>query len=107
MVAATEGIDKAWVRYKGSVIRVALENVRLATPEETLDTKYICDVLSDMQQELTGAVRPSGYEDLAEESGSPEPEASVASPPIGHDMSAPVVGDMPSETSVTPEPCTR
>ena len=104
VVAATEGIDKAWVRYKGSVIRVALENVRLATPEETLDTKYICDVLSDMQQELTGAVRPSGYEELTEESVSPEPEAIVASPPIGHDMPAPAVGDMPSETSVTPEP---
>ena len=59
-MAATEGVDKVWLRYKGSVVRVALENIRLATPEETVDTRYICDVLADMQQELTGAVRPSG-----------------------------------------------
>ena len=73
VVAATEGVDKVWVRYKGSVVRVALENVRLATPEETLDSQYITDVLKEMQQELTGEKRPSGYEDLAEEPIETEP----------------------------------
>ena len=67
VVAATEGADKVWLRFKGSVVRVALENVRLATPEETLDSQYITDVLKDMQQELTGESRPSGYEDITEE----------------------------------------
>ena len=67
VVAATGGADKVWLRFKGSVVRVALENVRLATPEETLDSQYITDVLRDMQQELTGESRPSGYEDITEE----------------------------------------
>ena len=80
IVAATEGVDKVWVRYKGSVVRVALENVRLATPEETVDTRYICDVLSDMQQELTGAVRPSGYEDLTEQPTVTAEDAIVIAP---------------------------
>lgn len=52
VVAATEGVDKVWVRYKGSVVRFALENVRLAAPEETLDTQYITDVLKEMQQRI-------------------------------------------------------
>ena len=83
VVAATEGIDKVWLRYKGSVVRVALENIRLATPEETVDTRYICDVLADMQQELTGAARPSGYEDLTEHPTQPAEEAILMQPAIG------------------------
>lgn len=96
IVAATEGVDKVWVRYKGSVVRVALDNVRLATPEETVDTRYICDVLSDTQQELTGAVRPSGHEVLTERPTQPGEEAILLQPVTG--------GSMPStETPPPPE----
>lgn len=102
VVAATEGVDKVWIRFKGSVVRVALENVRLATPEETLDTRYICDVLTDMQQELTGARRPSGYEELTEPSNSPVQvdEAIVTDVPVG---TSPPAND-PTRDIISPEP---
>eukprot|EP00438_Fugacium_kawagutii_P006229 Skav208378 [mRNA] locus=scaffold3508:51885:54965:+ [translate_table: standard] len=79
VVAATEGVDKVWLRYKGTVVRVALENVRLATPEESLDTRYLTDVLRDMQQELTGERRTAGYEDLVEPPSEPSSESAVPS----------------------------
>ena len=66
IVAATEGVDKVWLRYKGTVVRVALENIRLATPEESLDTQYLTDVLTEMQQELSGERRTTGYEELTD-----------------------------------------
>lgn len=37
---------KLWVRYKGTVIRVALEDVRLATAEEEVGSRYILDAMS-------------------------------------------------------------
>ena len=79
VVAATEGVDKVWLRYKGTVVRVALENIRLATPEESLDTQYLTDVLTEMQQELTGERRTTGYEELTD-------------PP----QDAPMMGNVPS-----------
>ena len=79
IVAATEGVDKVWLRYKGTVVRVALENIRLATPEESLDTQYLTDVLTEMQQELSGERRTTGYEELTD-------------PP----QDAPIMGHVPS-----------
>lgn len=98
VVAATEGVDKVWLRYKGTVVRVALENIRLATPEESLDTRYITDVLHDMQQELTGEKRVSGYEDLVE--GAP---ASETATPVSDQM-FPISSGNPTTDVTRPEP---
>ena len=107
IVAATEGTDKVWVRYKGTVVRVALENIRLATPEETLDTRYISDVLNDMQQELTGANRSSGYEDITESpaaapSQANTEEAIVATQPVS--SPGPIDNPKESDTAVMTKP---
>ena len=107
IVAATEGTDKVWVRYKGTVVRVALENIRLATPEETLDTRYISDVLNDMQQELTGANRSSGYEDMTESqaatpSQATPQEAIVATQPVS--SPGPIDNHKEGETAVMNQP---
>ena len=56
-----------WVRFKGSVVRVALENVRLATPEEEVGPSFIMDALKTLEEELTGNRRPPGYEEEGEE----------------------------------------
>ena len=67
VVACADGPDRLWVRYKGSVVRVALENVRLATPEEEVGPSFIMDALRTMEEELTGNRRPPGYEEEGEE----------------------------------------
>lgn len=65
MVACADGPLRVWLRFKGSVVRVATENVRLATAEE-VDSKVIIDAMNEIQDELTGGRRPAGYDDLTE-----------------------------------------
>ena len=69
VVACADGPQRLWLRYKGNVVRVALENVRLATEEEEVATSYIKEAMTDLEQELTGNRRPAGYDDLAEGEG--------------------------------------
>ena len=80
VVACADGPDKVWLRFKGSVVRVAIENVRLATPEEEVGTSFIMDAMKELEQELTAGRRPPGYED--EEDDVPQ-EACGSSLPSG------------------------
>ena len=66
VVACADGPTKLWVRYKGSVVRVPIENVRLATPEEEMSTSYILDAMKTLEEELTGQRRAPGYEEEEE-----------------------------------------
>lgn len=63
IVACAEGPNKLWVRYKRSVVKVALGDVRLATSEEEVSAKYIMEAMQVLEQELTGERRAPGYED--------------------------------------------
>ena len=68
VVACSDGPERLWIRYKGSALRVALENVRLATSEEEeMGPRFIMDALQSMEEELTGNRRPPGYEEEEEE----------------------------------------
>lgn len=72
IVACADGPSRLWVRYKGSVVRVAIENVRLATEEEEeVATSFIREAMAELEHELTGGRRAPGYEDLAEEEVEP------------------------------------
>ena len=44
---------RVWVRLKGRVRSVALEKVRLATPDEMVSGHYIKEAVEDLQKELT------------------------------------------------------
>ena len=83
IVACSDGPDRLWVRFKGAVVRVALENVRLATEEEEVATSFIKESMAELEAELTGGRRPPGYEDQTEEKDEPEaaPAASLPGPP--------------------------
>ena len=81
IVACADGPTKLWVRYKGSVVRVAIENVRLATPEEEMSTSYILGAMKALEEELTGQRRAPGYEEEEEEMQ--EGEQPVSPPPPG------------------------
>ena len=72
VVACADGPERLWIRYKGSVLRVALENVRLATSEEEMGPRFIVDALQTMEEELTGNRRPPGYEEDEGEPGTVE-----------------------------------
>ena len=86
VVACADGPERLWLRFKGSVVRVAIENVRLATPEEEVDTKFILEAMEEMEQELTGGRRPVAFEE-AEDQSAPLPSlpcstSSVRAPPL-------------------------
>lgn len=66
-VACADGPDRLWLRFKGSVVRVALEDVRLATSEEEMGPSFILDAMNSLEEEFTGHRRPPGYEDEEEE----------------------------------------
>ena len=84
VVACADGPERLWLRFKGSVVRVAIENVRLATPEEEVDTKFILEAMEEMEQELTGGRRPVAFEEVEDRSdlipSLPCPSSSVRAP---------------------------
>lgn len=102
IVACADGPERLWLRYKGSVVRVALENVRLATSEEEMGPNFILDALQSLEQELTGNKRAAGYEDEsqieADAPGSSDPlhgtlsETQLPSGTIGRDQGEGVLG---------------
>ena len=86
VVVARDGPDTIWVKSRGRLVRVALENVRLPTEEELLSAGFITDILQDLAKEMGGTSRPRGYEDWTEEDEVPAPgrgeeEAPTAEPP--------------------------
>ena len=58
VVVATEGVNKIWLRHRGTSLKVALESVRLANEEDLLGNPHVLKALEDMQSELTGQRRP-------------------------------------------------
>ena len=88
VVACADGPDRVWLRFKGSVVRVAIENVRLATPEEELGPSFIMDALTDLEKELTGNRRAPGYDD----------EEDVGNSEAGVPGSGDLPSGVPSET---------
>ena len=82
VVACADGPTRLWLRYKGSVVRVAIENVRLATAEEEVDSRFILDAMKEIEDDLTAGRRPAGYDDLDEPTaGAPTADAPQSSEP--------------------------
>ena len=52
IVINVEGPEYVWVKYRRDQIRVAVENVRLASPEETLGHRHVMEALTDMESRL-------------------------------------------------------
>jgi hypothetical protein len=64
-----DGPNSVYLRYRGSLKRVAVENVRLATDEELLGSTAVREALQALEAELTGKRRPFFDEVPAAESG--------------------------------------
>ena len=92
VVVAMEGVNNVWLRDRGTLVKVALENVRLANEEDLLGNPHVLKALEDMESELTGQRRPF-FDDLTPERESPAgaPEASeerVEVPPVSRRLRA-------------------
>ena len=84
MVACADGPTRLWLRYKGSVVQPAIENLRLATAEEEVDSRFIVDAMEEIEDELTAGRRPAGCDDLDEPATeAPTASASHSSEPAG------------------------
>jgi hypothetical protein len=82
-----DGPNSVYLRYRGSLKRVAVENVRLATDEELLGSTAVREALQDLEVELTGEMRPFFDERPAAESGDydldGEPQEVPVAEPVG------------------------
>ena len=109
VVACADGPQRLWLQFKGTVVRVAIENVRLATPEEEVSNSYVSDAMKVLEQELTAGRRPAGYEDLVEDeqessgpSACPDVAGSAGAVGIGAPGSAEEAPSCPPEATVLP-----
>ena len=46
-----------WIRYMKDLKRTPIDNVRLATPDETMGSEALCEFLRNMEAELHGPGR--------------------------------------------------
>lgn len=62
VVVIVESTASLWVKYCGRLLRLALQNVRLATPDELLGYKFAQEAVEELQVVLSGEAWPSCLE---------------------------------------------
>ena len=96
MLVASEGHDTMWLRHKGSLGWVARENLRMATPEETVGGHHIQEALEAFARELVGTHRNHEYQEV------PRPEATAAG--AGEELATAAAERVESDEELEEEP---
>ncbi len=52
-----EGFNHTWVRDRRDLVRVANENIRLASPEEMMSHRHVVEALEDLEKDLESGNR--------------------------------------------------
>ena len=99
VVVCTEGPGNVWLRYRKNLVRAAVGNVRLATPEEMVSENFVRDTLEELGQELTGDRRPGVAEDFGTSGVGAAPDAPAPGARASDDEPAAAsdVAEAPSE----------
>ena len=58
IVIQHEGQSEVWLRHRRDLKRVAVENIRLATPNEMLGSQHVTEALRSLEAELGRGARP-------------------------------------------------